>query len=232
MRSLEYGNDIYVCYVDFENALDRVRWDKMMQVLKELKVDWKNRRMIKDLYMRQEAVARLECGDTEPGVIGRGVRQGCPLSPLLFSICAESMMRDAIDNIDEGVLIGGRMLKDVRFADYQAMVSNSSEGLQRLMDGLDRAADEYSMRININKTKTMVISKTEGKKVEIKVGQHQVEQVEQFKYLGSVITEDGTCSKEIKCRIAIAIQAITKNKNILYSIMSSVTLEFSSETIC
>src|SRR5215469_124736 len=138
-RSLEYGNyDIYVCYVDFEKAFDRVRWDKMMQVLKELKVDWKDRRMIKDLYMRQEAVVRLECGDREPGVIGRGVRQGCPLSPLLFSIYAESMMRDAIGNIDEGVLIGGRMLKDVRFDDDQAMVSNSSEGLQRLMDGLNR----------------------------------------------------------------------------------------------
>src|SRR5215831_5398615 len=76
----------------------------MMQILKELKVDWKDRRMIKDLYMRQVAVVRLESGDTEPGVIGRGVRQGCPLSPLLFSIYAESMMRDAIDNIDEGVL--------------------------------------------------------------------------------------------------------------------------------
>ena len=122
--------------------------------------------MIKDLYMRQEAVVRLECSDSEPGVIGRGVRQGCPLSPLLFSIYAESMMRENIDNIDEAlhVLIGGRMLKDVRFADDQAMVSNSREGLQRLMDGLNRAADEYGMRINVKETKMMIISKRKARR--------------------------------------------------------------------
>ena len=219
-RNLEHGNDLYVCYVDFEKAFDRVRWDKMMQVLRELKVDWKDRRLIKDLYMRQTAVVRLECGDTEPGVIGRGVRQGCPLSPLLFSIYAESMMRDAIDSIEEGMVVGGRLLKDVRFADDQAVLASSKEGLQRLMDGLNSAAEDYGMRVNVKKTKTMVISKTGNKKVDITIGQHRVEQVQQFKYLGALITEDGRCTKEIKCRIAMAKQAFTRRKKILCSKMS------------
>src|SRR5215471_5159924 len=88
---------------------------------------------------------------TEPGEIGRGVRQGCPLSALLFSIYAESIMRDAIDEIEEGVVVGGRLLKDVRLADDQAMVAGSSDGLQRLMDGLNRAAEEYGMKIKRSK---------------------------------------------------------------------------------
>ena len=103
-RSLEHGKDLYICYIDFEKAFDRVRWDKMMEILKELSVDWRDRRMIKDLCMRQEAVVRLESGDTEPGMIGRGVGRGCPLSSLLFSIYAENMTKDALDNV-EGVLI-------------------------------------------------------------------------------------------------------------------------------
>src|SRR6516225_7306849 len=211
-RSLDHDNDIYVCFVDFEKAFDRVKWDKMMQILKELKVDWKDRSLIADLYMRQEATVRLKCGETEPGLIGRGVRQGCPLSPLLFSIYAEHMMKEAIDDIEEGVVVGGRYLKDVRYADDQAMVASTNEGIQKLMYGLNRAAEEYGMRINVKKTKAMVISKIEGKKVEIKIGQHKVEQVQKFKYLGALVTEDGKCEEEIKCRIAIAKQAFEKGR--------------------
>ena len=100
-------------------------------------------------------------------------------------------MREAIDSIEEGVLVGGRLLKDVRFAEDQAMLAGTNEGLQRLMDGLNSAAEDYGMKINVKKTKSMAISKTGNKDVEITIGQHKVEQVQQFKYLGALITEDG-----------------------------------------
>src|SRR5215831_12141300 len=130
------------------------------------------------------------------------------------------MMREAIDDIEEGVLVGGRLLKDVRFADDQAMLAGKNEGLQRLMDGLNSAAEDYGMRINVKKTKSMVISKTGNKDVEITIGQHKVEQVQQFRYLGALITEDGRCAQEVKCRIAMAKQAFTRRKKILCSKMN------------
>jgi hypothetical protein len=72
-------------------------------VLKQLQADWKDRRLISDLYMRQQAVVRVADGESEPAVIGRGVRQGCTLSPLLFSIYAEAMMLEAMEGIEDGV---------------------------------------------------------------------------------------------------------------------------------
>jgi hypothetical protein len=107
-RSLEHWNDVYVCFVDFEKAFDRVNWVKMMETLKGLEIDWRDRRMIHQLYMNQNAVVRVVGGESEPGVIGRGVRQGCPLSPLLFSIYAEAMMIETLEGNEEGVLVGGR----------------------------------------------------------------------------------------------------------------------------
>src|SRR5207245_6074822 len=55
-RSLKVGNEVYICFVDFEKAFDRVDWIKMMEVLESVGVDWRDRRLIYQLYMRQEAI--------------------------------------------------------------------------------------------------------------------------------------------------------------------------------
>src|SRR6266496_4292230 len=64
----------------------------MFDILKNLHIDWRDRRLLQDLYMRQRAVIRIADGESDPGTIDRGVRQGCPISPLLFLIYAEVMM--------------------------------------------------------------------------------------------------------------------------------------------
>lgn len=219
-RSIENDNQVYICFVDFEKAFDRVNWEKMMEVLKFIQVDWRDRRMIKELYMRQEAVVRIADGESDPGIIGRGVRQGCPLSPLLFSIYAEMMMIEAMENIEAGVRVGGELVKDVRFADDQAMVASTEEGLQCLMKGLVTAAKTYNMKVNVRKTKTMVVSRKTGGTVNVKIDDQEVEQVSQFKYLGAMITEDGRSEKEVKVRIAMAKNTFSKRRELLTRNMS------------
>jgi hypothetical protein len=214
-RNIDNGSDLFVCFVDFEKAFDRVNWNKMLGILKAVGVDWRDRRLIANLYLSQQAVVRLDSGLTDACVIGRGVRQGCPLSPLLFNLYAETMLAEALSLNADGVRIGGNLVADVRFADDQAMVSNSESGLQSLMNDLCSAADRYDMKINIKKTKIMRVSRTSGKPVAILVNGVSLEQVTSYKYLGSVFTDDGRCEKEIRIRLAQAKEAFNRRKELL-----------------
>ena len=142
-------------------------------------------------------------GMAGPCTIRRGVRQGCLLSPLLFNIYAEGMMKEAMEEVEEGVRIGGHRIQAVRFADDQAMTASTADGLQNIMTKLNEVVERYKMRINKNKTKVMKIGKGEQEQLQIEIGGNILEQVHQFKYLGSMITEDGRSEKEVRRRIAL-----------------------------
>src|SRR6476469_4791858 len=163
----------------------------MMKVLQSIGVDWRDRRMISKLYMNQEAVVRIAGGESYSGIIGREVRQGCPLSHLLFSIYAEMMMKEALENVEKGIRVGGELIKDVKYANDQGMVANTEEGLQSLMDSLNTTAKHYDMKINIKMTKAMVGSRNGGERVNITVEGPSVEQVNKFRCHGLLISEDG-----------------------------------------
>ena len=75
-RRLEFDEELFVCFVDFEKAFDRVKWTKLFEIPKKIGVDWRDRRLIMNLYIQQTAVVRTENGDSEPGEIRHGVRQG------------------------------------------------------------------------------------------------------------------------------------------------------------
>ena len=104
-RSLEHDQEVNKYFVDFEKAFDRIRWDKLMEILKKIGVDWRERRLIKELYMGQVVAVRINEGETDLIAIGRGTRQGCPLSTVLFSLYDETMIREAFDDVEEGLII-------------------------------------------------------------------------------------------------------------------------------
>lgn len=145
------------------------------------------------------------------------MRQGCPLSPILFNLYIEELIREALQDTEEGIKVGGKMIKALRFADDQAMLANKEEHLQHIMDELNRTSEEYGMKINIKKTKVMRISReAKGEKnMKITINGEEVEQVTEFCYLGSLISEDAKCHKEIKKRIAMGKEAFTKRKELL-----------------
>ena len=93
--------------------------------------------------MKQEVMVRVSGDCTEATEIGRGVRQGCLMLSVLFNLYAERMMKEALEDIEEGVMIGGKLITDVRFADDQAMAASSENGLQKVMDRVSDTGKEY-----------------------------------------------------------------------------------------
>ena len=125
---------------------------KLLEVLKSIGVDWQDRRLIERLYTGQKARVRLKDGLSEPAVIGCGTRQGSLLSPILFSIYYEVMLRDALSGVNEGIRVGGLLIKTVRFADDQATLATSVKGQQLMMDKMQETAGEYRKMISVKKT--------------------------------------------------------------------------------
>ena len=124
--------------------------------------------------------------------IKRGVRQGCVLSPDLFNLYSEVIMRDLIEL--EGIKFGGRNLNNIRYADDTVLIADSEDKLQRLVQGLMQASGEHGLKLNTSKTKVMVISKgDEDVRTHINVNGEELEQVSRYNYLGSIVTRDGRC---------------------------------------
>ena len=135
---------------------------------------------------------------TDPAHIGQGTRQGGILSTILYNLYAQFVKDEALENSEDGVKVNGTLIPPIRFAEDKAIVSNTNAGLQRIIDKLNETGRKYGMNINLTKTKVMRISHTTNKNIKITIDGTRIEAVAEFKYLGSIITDDGRCETEIK----------------------------------
>ena len=108
-RPLEVDEELCVCFIDWQRAFDRVKWTKLMQILKRKGIDWRERRLISKLYMDQRVKIRLDRGKTRSVKTGRGFRQGCCLSPILFNFYSEYLTKEALDGLG-AFIIGGQII--------------------------------------------------------------------------------------------------------------------------
>ena len=160
---------------------------------------------------------RTNEGETDFIEIGRGTRQGCPLSPVQFNLYDEAMIREAFDDLEEGIIIGGKLIKEIRFAADKGVLASTQEGLQKLMLSLDLVADLYGMKISIKKTKVMKVTTKvttqKQTKLDITLKGQLLEQDESFKYLGGILDQTEKCDNEIiDKRIAMGKRSFNKRK--------------------
>ena len=106
-----------------------------MQILKRFVIDWRERRLISKLNMEQKVKERLDRGETRSVKIGRGVRQGCCLSPILFNLCSECLTEEAMDGLGD-CKVGGQIVQTVKYADGLVLMAKGETVLQGMIDKL------------------------------------------------------------------------------------------------
>uniref|UniRef100_A0A670IH13 ribonuclease H n=1 Tax=Podarcis muralis TaxID=64176 RepID=A0A670IH13_PODMU len=209
-KAREFQKDIYFCFIDYAKAFDCVDHSKLWQVLKEMGVADHLICLLRNLYVGQEATVRT----TDWFKIGKGVRQGCILSPCLFNLYAEYTMRKAgLDESQAGIKIAGRNINNLRYADDTTLMAESEEELKNLLMRVKEESAKYGLKLNIKKTKIMATGPITSWQIE----GEEMEAVRDFTFLGSMITADGDSSHEIKRRLLLGRRAMTGLNSILRS---------------
>ena len=151
--------------------------------------------LLRNLYAGQEVIARTGHGTTDWFQIGKAVHQGCILSPCLFNLYAEYIMRNAgLDEAQAGMKIAGRNISNLRYADDTTLMAESEEELKSLLMKVSKDSEKVGLKLNIQKTKIMAY----GPITSWQMDGETVEAVRDFIFLSSKFTADGDFSHEIK----------------------------------
>ena len=169
--------------------------------------------LLKNLYAVQEATVRTGHGTTDWFQIGKGVCQGCLLSPCRFNLYAENIMRNpGLEEAQAGIKIAGRNINNLRYADDTTLMSESEEELKSLLMKV-KESEKVGLKLNIQKKKTMA----SGPITSWETDGETMETVSDFIFGGSRITADGDCSHEIKRRLLLGRIVMTNLDSIFKS---------------
>uniref|UniRef100_A0A4W2DUG0 RNA-directed DNA polymerase n=1 Tax=Bos indicus x Bos taurus TaxID=30522 RepID=A0A4W2DUG0_BOBOX len=211
-KAREFQKNIYLCFIDYAKAFDWVDHNKLWKILKEMGIPDHLTCLLRNLYAAQEATVRMGHETTDWFQIGKGVRQGCILSPCLFNLYAEYIMRNAgLEETQAGIKIAGRNINNLRYADDTTLMAKSEEELKTLLMKVKEESEEVGLKKKIMAS---------GPIISWQIDEETVETVSDFIFLGSKITADGDCSHQIKrClllgrKVMMNLDSILKSRDI------------------
>ena len=169
--------------------------NKLWTILQETGIPDYRTCLLRNLYAGQEATVRTGHGTTDWFQIGKGVRQGWILSPCLFNLHAEYIIRNAgLEEAQAGIKISGRNVNNLRYAGDTTLMAESEEELKSLLMKVKEESEKVGLKLNIQKTKIMASAPITSWEIDWET----VETVSYFILGSSKITADGDCSHEIK----------------------------------
>ena len=133
-KAREFQENIYFCFIHYAKAFDCIDHNKLWKILQEMGIPDHLACLLRNLYAGQEATVRTGHGTTDWSQTGKGVRQGCILSPCLFNLYAEYIMRNAwLGEAQAGIKIAERNINNLRYADDTTLMAESEEELKNLL---------------------------------------------------------------------------------------------------
>ena len=190
-KAIEHDRELNIVFVDQEKAFDRVNRDKLWQTLELHNIQGQFLDSIYAIYANSMRTLRTSEGLTDWFDITSGVRQGCVLSPLFFIIYMDRITKD--DNLEP------EAHKELLVADDQSQVHESEERLQEHTSSLNSTCEEHDMKVSINKTETMKVSRTSVTR-NININDTNFKFVKNLIYFGSIFAEDGRMNRGFENR--------------------------------
>jgi len=215
-QSIEWNSSLYINFVDYEKAFDSLDRNTLWQILYHYGVPSKFVNLIRNMY--ENTTDRVIHGGqmSEPFHITTGVRQGCILSPFLFSLAIDWIMTQTVHGNNNGIQWTlWKQLNDLDFADDLALLSHSKQQMQDKTTELDTISSKTGLKIHQGKTKVLKIKSTSSDPINIRG--EQLHEVNSFTYLGSVINDQGGTDQDVQARIQKARTAFAMLKNIWQS---------------
>ena len=204
-QSSEWNASLYANFIDFEKAFDSVHRPALWNILRHYGIPSKMVDIIKMLYSSFHA--KVICGNqlSDDLSINTGVKQGCILSPFLFCLAIDWILKESVDKKRTGLTWTlTEVLEDLDFADDIVLLSHTHKDMQSKTHTVQANAQKLGLVINAEKTKSMRINTKSNES--IRLGHVDIEDVESFTYLGSRITKDGNSQNEIATRLSRARQ--------------------------
>lgn len=229
-KCIEQNMPLYSVFIDLTKAFDTVNREALWTILERIGCPPKFIKMIQLFHTGMKGQVLVGGSVTEEFDITNGVKQGCVLAPVLFNIFFTSMLSHSCKNLEKGIYLKYRMdgslfdlrrlqaktktstvlLREALFADDCSLNAHSEEDLQIMLDHFSEASKLFGLTISISKTEVLhqPVPRTSPPTPNITIDGNSLKNTANFKYLGSIISSDGSLDQEVDLRIRKSSQAL------------------------